>query len=248
MKEQYECSGLLDYFNNCLTKTEQKAFEHHLDTCLDCQEELAELRMLTKDLPFSAEAVQPNQGMKKRVLAAVFSEAEAREEAKQPEKNKTLTREKPVIQKSKRWMQPLLAASLLLSLGANAYFVLNNQPEVREPTAARVVEEVSLAATKGVNGSAQATMVQEENASSVIVQAEQLKKLSGTEAYQVWLIDEKGNKVRAGTFRPNEKGKGAVSHSVPELADGTWSMIAVTLEPTPESDQPLGDIVFAAEL
>ncbi|WP_375337584.1 anti-sigma factor [Domibacillus sp. PGB-M46] len=53
-----------------------------------------------------------------------------------------------------------------------------------------------------MNGSAKAAMISENQADSVILQAEQLKSLLGTEVYQVWLIDEGGNKVRAGTFPP----------------------------------------------
>lgn len=243
MKERHECDVLLDYFNSTLTETEQAEFEKHLETCSDCQAELLELRMLTEDLPYLAEATEPNGGMKERILTAVFSETDAKERIEQKPVEESRTSRKP-----KQWLQPLLAASLLLSLGANAYFFLNEKPKVTEPMTASVIQDVQLAATEGFRGSAQATMVNEKHAASLIVQAEQLQKLSGTETYQVWLIDEKGDKVRAGTFRPNESGNGAVSHPMPESKNRSWKMIAVTLEPTPESAQPLGDIVLAAEL
>lgn len=243
MKERHECNVLLDYFNNTLTEAEKARFEKHLETCSDCREELLELQVLTEDLPYLAEATEPNDGMKDRILAAVFSETDAKERIEQKPMKESRTSRKP-----KQWLQPLLAASLLLSLGANAYFFLNDKPEVTEPITTSVIQDVQLAATEGFSGSAQATMVNEKNTASLIVQAEQLQKLSGTETYQVWLIDEKGDKVRAGTFRPNESGNGAVSHPMPESKNRSWQMIAVTLEPTPESAQPLGDIVLAAEL
>lgn len=246
MKEQHECDVLLDYFNNSLIETEQAEFEKHLETCPNCREELLELRTLTEDLPYLSEAVEPNEGMKDRVLAAVFSANDAEEIKILEPVNKI--KESRSSRKQTPWLQPLLAASLLLSLGANTYFLMSDKPEVNEPITASAVQDVQLAASEGFNGSARATMVNEERAASVIVQAEQLQGLSGTEAYQVWLIDEQGNKVRAGTFRPNENGNGAVSHVMPESKNGNWQMIAVTLEPTPESTQPLGDIVLAAEL
>lgn len=246
MKGQHECDVLLDYFNNTLTEAEKTEFEKHLKTCSDCREELLELQVLTEDLPYLAEATEPNEGMKDRVLAAVFSASDAKG-IKSLEPVNEIKESRP-LRKQKTWLQPLLAASLLLSLGANAYFLLNDKPAVNEPMTASAIQDVQLAASEGFNGSARATMVNEESAASVIVQAEQLQGLSGTEAYQVWLIDEQGNKVRAGTFRPNESGNGAVSHPMPESTNRSWQMIAVTLEPTPESAQPLGDIVLAAEL
>ncbi|MCP3764917.1 anti-sigma factor [Domibacillus sp. A3M-37] len=246
MKEQHECDVLLDYFNNTLTEAKKAGFEKHLETCSNCREELLELQVLTEDLPYLAEATEPNEGMKDRVLAAVFSASE-KEEIKGLEPVNEIKKSRP-SRKQKPWLQPLLAASLLLSLGANAYFLLNDKSAVNEPMTASATQDVQLAASEGFNGSARATIVNEESAASVIVQAEQLQGLSGTEAYQVWLIDEQGNKVRAGTFRPNENGNGAVSHVMSEPKNGNWQMIAVTLEPTPESTQPLGDIVLAAEL
>ncbi|WNS78411.1 anti-sigma factor [Domibacillus sp. DTU_2020_1001157_1_SI_ALB_TIR_016] len=248
-KEQHQCDKLLDYFNRTLPEAEQTAFEEHLAACPDCQEELGELQMLTEDLPYLAEPVEPNEGMKDRVLAAVFAETKTPEKTVTPEKIEPapVTKTQP-SRKPWPWLQPLLAASLLLSASANAYFLLSDREEVAEPRTASVIRDVQLAATEGFNGSAKATMISENQADSVVLQAEQLKSLSGTEAYQVWLIDESGNKVRAGTFRPNENGSGAVSHAMPEAKNGDWKMIAITLEPTPDSAQPLGDIVLAAEL
>lgn len=245
MTEQHEHDALFDYFNGTLQEVERTAFENHLKHCADCREELAELQMLTENLPFTAEPVTPNEGMKDRVLAAVFSETATKEQAHTSEKT-----DAPVVkkQRSRRWLQPLLAASLLLSLGANAYFYLQDRPPSAEPSTASIIQNVQLAATEGFNGSAQAAMVKEDGRSSLIVQAEQLRGLTGTEAYQVWLIDKSGEKVRVGTFRPNENGNGAVAHEIPEPENSTWKMVAVTLEPSPYSEQPLGNIVLAAEL
>ncbi|GAM15119.1 anti-sigma factor domain-containing protein [Mesobacillus selenatarsenatis] len=246
MTEHKTCECLLDYFNDTLTDEEKSQFEHHLATCKDCRDELQELNMLTADLPFSAELTEPNEGMKDRILASVFEESEVPEETETP----------IVIKESKRrnyrWLQPLLAASLLLSLSANAYFYLNqNGQEISNPPREgtdEIVKQVQLAVSEGYEGTAEAAMIKKEEGMALVVQASNLKPLTGNEAYQVWLIDEAGEKFRAGTFRTNTEGKGAVTYSVNYEGEHNWTTIAVTLEPTPDSQQPKGDIVLASQL
>jgi hypothetical protein len=255
MTDHKACECLLDYFNNTLTDDEKSLFENHLATCKECREELEELNMLTADLPFSAELVEPNEGMKDRILASVFEEPEKAEEFEKPVKTKEIEKLVEIKERKRRnyrWLQPLLAASLLLSLSANAYFYLNQSDQElsdspREGTD-EIVKQVQLAVSKGYEGNAEAAMIKKEEGMALVVQASNLKPLTGTEAYQVWLIDEAGEKFRAGTFRTNSEGRGAVTYSVNYEGEHNWTTIAVTLEPTPDSQQPKGDIVLASQL
>lgn len=245
MTDHKTCECLLDYFNNTLSDEETSLFENHLATCKDCREELEELNMLTADLPFSAELIEPNAGMKDRILASVFEESEEAE-------MDTPTEIKKPKRRNYRWLQPLLAASLLLSLSANAYLYLNQSDQElsegpREGTD-EIVKQVQLAVSEGYEGNAEAAMIKKEEGMALVVQASNLKPLTGNEAYQVWLIDEAGEKFRAGTFRTTPEGKGAVTYSVKYKGEHKWTTIAVTLEPTPDSQQPKGDIVLASQL
>lgn len=246
MTDHKTCECLLDYFNNTLTDEEKSLFENHLATCKNCREELEELNMLTADLPFSAELAEPNEGMKERILASVFEETEQPEEIEKPVETKETKR------RSYRWLQPLMAASLLLSLSANAYFYLNqNGQEISNPPrdgTDEIVKQVQLAVSEGYEGNAEAAMIKKEEGMALVVQASNLKPLTGNEAYQVWLIDEAGEKFRAGTFRTNSEGNGAVTYSVNYEGEHIWTTIAVTLEPTPDSQQPKGEIVLASQL
>ncbi|CAM3857375.1 anti-sigma factor domain-containing protein [Mesobacillus thioparans] len=249
MTDHKTCECLLDYFNNTLSDEEKSLFVNHLATCKDCREELEELTMLTADLPFSAELIEPNSGMKDRILASVFEEDG---ESEVPEGMDKPTEIKETNRRSYRWLQPLLAASLLFSLSANAYFYLNQSDQElsespREGTD-EIVKQVQLAVSEGYEGNAEAAMIKKEEGMALVVQASNLKPLTGNEAYQVWLIDEAGEKFRAGTFRTNSDGKGAVTYSVNYEGEHNWTTIAVTLEPTPDSQQPKGDIVLASQL
>lgn len=88
-----------------------------------------------------------------------------------------------------------------------------------------------------------ATIVIDKNGTHLLVQAEQLPKLQGNEAYQVWLI--KGQeKFSAGTF-VSDKGTGAIYYT---LNSGGYDTVAITLEPDAFGEQPRGQIVLAASL
>ncbi|MDG0794957.1 anti-sigma factor [Cohnella ginsengisoli] len=88
-----------------------------------------------------------------------------------------------------------------------------------------------------------ATIVIDKNGTHLLVQAEQLPKLQGNEAYQVWLI--KGQeKFSAGTFL-SDQGTGAIYYT---LKNGGYDTVAITLEPDAFGDQPRGKIVLAAAL
>ncbi|WP_239585891.1 anti-sigma factor [Bacillus mesophilus] len=254
--EQVGCNDLIDYFNEGLDDVTKKKFEQHLSLCNSCQEELQELQALTEDLPFLSDPIEPPVEMKKRVLDHVFSQ----ETTTQAPTEKFGASDEPkntepllsVPKQKKNWLTPLLAASLLFSLLGNGYALLNQKESIQQPTAMDGLNLVNKAlqlnpTDPATTAKVTAAMIQQDDGVALVIQGEQLQQLEGTEAYQVWLI-EGDKKYRAGTFIPNELGEGAVAFPINYQGDHNWEMIAITLEPTPSSEQPLGDIVFSSEL
>ncbi|MCP3031833.1 anti-sigma factor [Halobacillus sp. A1] len=260
-----ECDVVIDYFNDQLNEDEKKAFEAHLENCKDCQEELEELRLLTGDLPFAAEPVDPPEGMKERVLTSVFSESteESDDEAPvtKPAETPVVPMSKQTASKSKRnsWVMRGLAAALLLSLAGNIYALVNEQdiaeqpedpeevtpPEEDEGTD-QVAERVQLQGES--SASATAAMINRDNGGILTLQAEQLEQLDGEEVYQVWLLEGE-TPHRAGSFISNENGDGAVAYSMEGLPEGIdWDAVAITKEPDANSETPQGNILLSAEL
>lgn len=89
-----------------------------------------------------------------------------------------------------------------------------------------------------------ASMVRDDVGTHLLVQAAELPALSGSEAYQVWLIDKEGNPINAGTFKADD-GNGALSYM---MQPGDYQMVAITLEPDAEGDQPRGRKVLVGAL
>ncbi|UOR10414.1 anti-sigma factor [Halobacillus amylolyticus] len=267
-----ECEKVIDYFNNQLTDVEEKEFEKHLETCGDCQEELAELRALTEDLAFASEPVNPPEGMKGRVLDAVFAEeklnetvdkgseqAEHREDSSvvafEPRKDRSEQGLQPRKTK-KPWILRGLAAALILSLAGNLYAVMNEdetasegpveEPETPIQSTDQVTTKVQLQGT--TDAQATASMIQQEQGGLLTLQAESLEQLEGEEVYQVWLIEGE-TPHRAGTFVANENGAGAVAYAMDQLPEGTdWNAVAISKEPDATSQAPRGEVILQAEL
>ncbi|WP_416730721.1 anti-sigma factor domain-containing protein [Fictibacillus sp. JL2B1089] len=250
--EQKTCDNLLEYYNGMLEGKEKDAFEKHLKQCDACQEEWAEWQDLTADLPYLSEEAQPPIGMKERILTNVTASNSSFTHQEKQSVNKTdefTTKVSPIPQrKSKPWIQGLLAAGLLLSLGTNAYlFNENNKNEqVIEEQINKTFKTVQLASEE-TDSTGVASMVKENDTMNLVVQTNNLTQVKGTETYQVWLIE--GDKpYRAGTFTPDENGNGAVVFPVKFEGEHNWDAVAISHEPTPNSKKPVGTIVMASNL
>lgn len=256
------CSQLFDYFNEALSDEEKAAFEKHLLTCQECQDELQELQELTEDLPYLSEPVIPPSGMKSRILAQVFdeedkspgspshSETEQAPEAARPveENTKTAVHREPAPSKRRRtWLIPALAAALFLSIGANVWLA-NHNSDSQGQIAANLQNQVQLASTEGSSKmTATASLLKSDQKNQVVLQAANLKGLSKGESYQVWLI-EKDKPYPAGYFVPDQSGKGTVVYTVPEDQQHNWDTVAITVETEHNPAAPKGQVLLAGKL
>lgn len=232
-----ECNLILDYFNNALTSEEKVSFEEHLISCEACQAELIELQELTNDLPYLSDPQEPPSGMKTRILSSVFEENDI--EPKQTFQTGT-SNQKP-------WKTYGLAAALLLSLLGNFYLLTtSNGEDTTVVQVDKLMNTVQMKPTTEQNFAATASFVNRNGTLTLVIQAENLEKIVGDRVYQVWLIED-GKTYRAGTFVPNETGKGVVSYVVDDFSF-EWDTVAITLEPTAESETPLGEVVLASDL
>ncbi|MBA2175485.1 anti-sigma factor [Halobacillus locisalis] len=253
-----ECEKVLDYFNHELTEKEREEFERHLASCDECREEIEELQLLTEDLPFSTEPVDPPEGMKDRVLGAVFAEKESDSQEnnvvsfEERRKEETEPKEPQPKRNNQRWVMRGLAAALTLSLLGNILVLTGGDEEVaNEPPAVDSTDIVNQRVQlqgEATDASAIAAMIRQNDKNLLTLQAEQLDQLQGDEVYQVWLLE--GDKpYRAGTFVANENGEGAVAYSMDDLpADADWDAVAISKEPDATSETPQGDVILSSSL
>ncbi len=230
------CDQVLDYFNDQLSPDEKLTFEEHLHDCSTCQNELQELTDLTEDLPFLSDPVTPPAGLEERIMTRVLGE----------EPKRAVVHELPSKARSRRgWMLPLTAAILVLSLLGNVYQYLVTPTTPEEFAVDQVLNHVQLAGIEN-DSTGIASLIEQENGITVVIQAEELQAVQNDEVYQVWLIEDE-QPERAGTFIPSNNGTGAVVYTLPK-SDKDWDTVAITLEPDATSQTPKGSIVLASEL
>jgi uncharacterized protein YpmB len=237
----HQCDKLMDYFNNSLSEKEKTEFELHVQSCIQCREDLYELENLTADIPFLSQPVVPPADLEARVFEKVFGDSQERDtrDLQKPKKNQV------------SWLVPL-AAILAISLAGNAYLYseleqMQNTVNTQKASVDKVLQYVTLAPVEGT-AEGTASIVEQDGTRSIIIQAAELQKLKDEEVYQVWLIKNE-QPERAGTFIPSDDGKGSVVFQLnKEQLSQKWDTIAITLEPNANSETPKGSMVLASEL
>ncbi|TGB02392.1 anti-sigma factor [Halobacillus salinus] len=256
-----ECEKVLDYFNDELSEGEKEQFERHLESCEDCREEIEELRSLTDDLPFSSEPVDPPEGMKDRVLGAVFAEEETEEKSQEEENVVPLEQhleqdssrevDRPTRSNRQAWLMRGLAAALVASLVGNVFALTGGEETVSEPPAVESTDQVNQRVSlegESTPARASAAMIRQNGSQLLTLQAEQLEPLQGDEVYQVWLLNG-DEPYRAGTFVANQNGEGAVAFSMDQLpSELDWDAVAISKEPNAQSQTPQGEVILSSSL
>lgn len=247
MNQNSQCEQLIDYFNGHLSDTEKHEFEKHLKECPECQEELAEFETLNADLIHGIEMVEPPAGMSNRILENIFSEDD-----KQSSLNESTSKQQPINNSKKNrnykiWILPL-AAALLLSVLGNIY-LYSAQPESNTVSQSLFDDSQSMPlnpVSEELNMDARMAMHSDDNGQTLLLEAHNFTNHNVGDVYQIWLIND-DKPYRAGTLVPNDQGEGFVVFSL-ENGDATdWDAVAITLEQSPHSTTPEGDILMSAD-
>ncbi|WP_294743997.1 anti-sigma factor [uncultured Exiguobacterium sp.] len=241
------CHDLINYFNGTLSSADRDAFEAHLATCEDCREALLEMEELMLPIAESLPERPVPTGMKARILGEVLGSVE-----------KESPKIEPIItpvdiqqarqQQTKKKSVPLgwlmsIAAALILSLGANAYFL--SQDESTDTPETLAMDEIkgmgNFESNASIKGS---SMIFTQNDKSyMLVQLKDLPPLKKGELYQLWTI--KGETPTANGIIEKDGEAAAV---FPLKGNGDVDAVAITVEPEPDLAKPTGEIVASVAL
>lgn len=249
-----------------LAEKEKQAFEVHLRTCTDCQEEVADLHKVANELLFDFAEVSPPAGMRNRVLDAIFAAPQEVSQISEDERrasrslqtselnapialaeNSPLTEVHsvriPLNRPPRRglWLPWLSAAVLFLVVtGASLYWTMNRTVS----PLGRVTTSINLTAT-AQTGSAKMWLASSKSGRQMLIHFAHLSPVHGSEVYQVWLLKKGAQPISAGVFTPNADGSAVFAALMPV---GQYQLVAVTLEPKAIDVKPLGSIVFKGAL
>lgn len=252
------------YVLEALPEDEMQAFEAHITECEECVKLVSDYRAVLDLLPLASEPVQPPSGMKARIFSkALESEAPVlqteRIEAAEPVIAAPVERE---IQMETgavpakgipfwRYASLGLAAVVLgmvVYTGQLRQDVDRLEQQAGNGTAALQELKVSQSArlspaAQDIAASGLATIGTDSTGNHLVVQAENLPELTGSEVYQVWLI--KGDVLQnAGTFVSSD-GSGALYYS---FQPQEYDTVAITLEPDAGGETQRGQMILTAPI
>lgn len=253
------------YALGALSKTESVQFESHLDSCVECMREVAELREMTAQLS-QAVATAPPAALRMEILdqvaqtrqepraATVVAAPKSHDESARAEGSNVVPLS---AARSRRAPALLAAAAVVAALGFGGWAWNSSQDAQREAEQAQLAASSSqqqaeqltslLAArdVKAVPGTfihgGSGKVVYSRSAGVSMLLAADLPALNDDQVYEAWTI--KGAPVKAGTFDAN----GQTALRLPDAALEAES-VAVTVEPAGGSDQPTSDAVFSVTL
>ncbi|HEY7619062.1 MAG TPA: anti-sigma factor [Solirubrobacteraceae bacterium] len=229
------------YVLHALPDDEYERFVSHLESCDDCQREVADLKMAADTLPLAADQLAPPPELKDRIMAVVHAEAEllgaAGARADQPETARPPERESWWKRRlvSLRPLPAIGMATAVLAIGVIAGVLLTGGRESTRTVDAKVTlasAPTARAAVKVSGDDARLTVTNFPAAGSDHV-------------YQVWLVRGKNKPESAGLFRVPENG--GATFDIPESVKGV-DQVMVSREPGGGSDQPTTEPIAAAAL
>ena len=261
IEQETLCSLREMYVLGGLSEKEQGAFERHLLTCSSCQVEVRSLREVEAWLLEDYASIDPPSGMKERVLHHVFADTvdSAWEKAVpfvdvSKEKRSDLIQASPCLKTVRSGLMYRKVSawqSLLASAAIAVIAVFVTLQSVRAPISpslpmlGRVQQSLTLKSTSFIPlAQARVMITQMGSQKQLYISLSHLAPVTGTEAYQVWLVQPRGRGLAVhslGVFLPMKNGSAAFASTIPT---GNYSMIAITLEPRTINKTPQGPKVL----
>lgn len=239
------CHLCLEYVTGECTVEERFAFERHLSHCTECQKEIEELRSVWSVIHTDMERIEPPADLKQQVMDSVL--------AIESDQRDTRSSRKHIF--NWRYTHVLVAAVLAVMVIGSLWII---QPFHEQTATLLPLEQASNVSateikrlitlnpqsTESSDSFGVACIVDNGDSKQFIVYVFGVDPTKGTEAYQVWLI-ENGERRSAGTFRVGDRGIGVLA--MPIASDKlTFDSIGITLEPDDRGDYPRGKKIFGS--
>ncbi len=241
------------YAVGALDADEQRAVTDHLARCPRPHGELRSLVATARVLPTSLEPVMPSPETRSRLMATIAATPQAHRPVTEPVASRAAARTDERrsagawFDRIAPWLAPALGAAALVAivlLGWNLRLQsdLAARDEALRNAATALAEAEAAHPVAGTGGTA--VLLEDRNGGGTLVASGMPEPESGN-LYHMWLLDEAGQPVRAGTFTADEADELLV---VPlEQPIGQHATFAITVE-TGVVDAPRNDPIMSTDL
>jgi anti-sigma-K factor RskA len=224
------------YVLDALTDDERTVFEEHLQSCVDCADEVRGLENAAAELSHLESSTPPPQ-LRTDVLAAI-----SRVRPLPPVGSNVIP-----IGRSRRprlATQLLAAACAVIAIAAGGWGLQQHNDANRAASHASALDAaISAPDAKAVTGELgptsgiTATVVYSKVHGSLVMNARGVTTLASDKTYQAWTISPNGDATSLGIFHPDQNGT-VTMLAKSNLTDAAY--VGVTIEPSGGSKTPTG--------
>ncbi len=236
--------NLAAYSLGALNTEEIGALGSHLTSCSDCQTELAAYQEISTGLLRSVPPRTPSANLRKKLAGRL------------PSAQKRTSNLFPIS-----FQQFAAAAVLATLLALNIFSVLQirSLQEQQNALAERLSAEqftIGMLAHPGTElvlvtadlPNMTGSVLLDKDKNTAVLVLWNLPELEAEQIYQIWLINEQGEKISAGLFASSSEQDYTTASIEASTPIGQFVAIGVTIEPSGGSDQPTGSRVLVVEL
>lgn len=231
------------YVVDALTDEERAQFEAHLETCADCQAELASLHE-TAALIAEPEAMEPPPSLRTNLLSAIN---EVRplppEEQADTDADSDSAEIAPVVslaqRRSVRIFVSVAAAAAVVAVAAGVAGTMGGDDPRQTPTvtvAEQVLEDPQAEESLAKFGNTKVTVTRSDDVGRAVIVTTGMKAAPAEKVYQLWFQVPGEGMVSAGLM-PEDPNQPVVLQGDATRADA----VGITLEPSGGSEQPTSD-------
>ena len=231
------------YALDCLDEVEIIRVSEHLALCPACQAEWRAYRATVDQLALAGPEAAPSPELKARLMSRV----QPSDQSMTPQTTPSWSNSLQIFMG--RFGPGLVAAglALILLLGLSNFWLWQqlNQLEAAQSELA-VMRTVPLAGTELIPLANGLVVISVDGEHGTLV-VDGLPPLDEAHQYQLWLIEDDGQRQSGGVFSVDQEGYGALWVSSPApLSD--YTAVGITIEPAGGSPGPTGDKVMGGSL
>lgn len=233
------------YAVDAVDDDERAAFEHHLERCEECQDEVRGLREAAAQMGLPSE-VAPPPGLRDAVLAEAGRvrplppqverpPAQAPQAAVLPFRRRVLTRTRLA----------LVAAAAVVVTAVGVGVTQPWQPDAPAYTAAERVVRADDARSQSLSfdDGSSATVIRSVSEGKAVLETHDMAPPPAGRVFQLWLMDPEGNPAPAGTMSSGGDHELVLDGDAAEA-----SAVGITVEPEGGSEQPTTEPIAVFDL
>lgn len=262
---RHEAESLLGaYALGALDPDEQAELEEHLAGCEHCSSLLAEYQQVAEGLLTAVGSQSPSPDLRRRLAEAVAASAEPSPGAQAPETPPAAAPQRgpaarPRWRQLLRWPSAAWAGLGLVLVVINLVLVtqviaLSNRSQAllaqqrANQTALAVMSYPNSQVADLEQDSVRGSFVYDDQLPLAVLNVWGLPALESDQVYQLWLIDQAGDRTSGGTLAPTDDQEFVSLVVWAKDSFATVQGIGITVEPSGGSPSPTGPRVLAADL